>query len=176
VRAQGKRPEGKRKMREAPRDWNPVGPEPPDRDYRSPQAKRLATVQIGRGEPIDHTSLWRGERLKAGRGVKPLQGERPARTGANEPLETCSVLALDADGAVDGEARRSAATCAYPPRWQRPGGHAGRTIAGREAAPRGSGLPHPGPRRGWPRGSGRLAPSRLRTHRRERTHDRDRAG
>jgi predicted ATPase len=68
------------------------------------EGKRLATVQIGLGEPVDQAGLRRGERPDAGRGVKPLQGERPPGAVANEPLETRPVLALDADGAVDGEA------------------------------------------------------------------------
>ena len=68
------------------------------------EAKLEATVHIRLGEPVDQGSLRRGERPDAGRGVKPLQGERPPGAVANEPLETCAVLALDADGAVDGKA------------------------------------------------------------------------
>jgi hypothetical protein len=64
------------------------------------EAKRLATVQIGLGEPIDQAGLRRGERLDTGGGVEPLQGERPPGAVANEPLETRSVLGLDADGAI----------------------------------------------------------------------------
>jgi len=41
------------------------------------EAKRLATVHIGLREPVDQTGLQRGERSDAGRGVKPLTGERP---------------------------------------------------------------------------------------------------
>jgi hypothetical protein len=53
---------------------------------------------------IHQTSFRRRERLETGRGVEPLQGERPPGAVANEPLETRSVLALDAERAVDGEA------------------------------------------------------------------------
>jgi hypothetical protein len=35
------------------------------------------------------------------RSVESFKGERPPRTVPNEPLETRSVLALDADGAID---------------------------------------------------------------------------
>jgi hypothetical protein len=66
------------------------------------EAKLLATVHIGLGKPVDQTSFRRRERLETGRGVEPLQGERPPGAVANEPLETRSVLALDADRAVDG--------------------------------------------------------------------------
>lgn len=43
------------------------------------------------------------------------------------------------------------------------GARAGRTSAGREAAPCGPGLPHPGTRGLWPRGTGCRARSRLRS-------------
>jgi len=66
------------------------------------EAKLLAAVHIGLGEPIPQASLRRGEGLEAGGGVKPLQGERPPGAVADEPLETRLVLALDPDGAVDG--------------------------------------------------------------------------
>jgi len=69
------------------------------------EAKHLATVQIGLGEPVDQASLRRGEGPDTGGGVKPLRGERPSRTVPNEPLETRSVVPLDADGAVDGRRR-----------------------------------------------------------------------
>ena len=68
------------------------------------EAKFLATVPIGLGEPVDQTSFRRRERLETGRGVEPLQSERPPRTVASEPLETRAVLRLDPDGAVDREA------------------------------------------------------------------------
>ena len=68
------------------------------------EAKLLATLHIGLGEPIHQASLRRGERVETGGGMKPLQCERPPRTVANEPLETRPVLALDADGAVDRKA------------------------------------------------------------------------
>ncbi|MDA0330334.1 MAG: hypothetical protein O2958_15185, partial [Gemmatimonadetes bacterium] len=68
------------------------------------EAKRLATVHIGLGEPVDQAGVGRRERPDAGRCVEPLQGERPPGAVPNEPLETRPVLALDADGAVDGEA------------------------------------------------------------------------
>jgi len=71
------------------------------------KAKRLATVHIGLGEPVDQASLRRGEGPDTGGGVKPLQGQRPPRTVPNEALETRSVLALNADGAVDGKAPRA---------------------------------------------------------------------
>ena len=58
------------------------------------------------GELIDQPSLRRAERLDAGRGAESLQSERPACAVANEPLETCSVLALDPDRCVDGESAR----------------------------------------------------------------------
>ena len=68
------------------------------------EAKHLATVHIGLGEPIHQASLRRGERLEIGGGVKPFQGERPARAvpkePPNEPLETRSVLAFKAAGLV----------------------------------------------------------------------------
>ena len=63
----------------------------------------FTSVHIGLGEPIHQASFRRGERPETGGGVEPLQGERPARTVANEPLETRSVLGLDADGAIDRE-------------------------------------------------------------------------
>jgi len=69
------------------------------------EAKLVVTVHIGLGEPVDQASLRRGERPDAGGGVKTLQGERPPGRVADEPLETRSVLALDADGAVDGRRR-----------------------------------------------------------------------
>jgi len=50
----------------------------------------------GRGL-VEGSSAWGGERLDASRRVKPLQGERPVRAVANDPLETCSVLGLDPD-------------------------------------------------------------------------------
>ena len=43
------------------------------------EAKLVATVQIGLGEPVDEASLRRAEGRDAGRGVEPLQGERPPR-------------------------------------------------------------------------------------------------
>ena len=52
------------------------------------EAKLLAAVHIGLGEPIHQASLRRGERLETGGGVKPLQGERPPGAVADEPLET----------------------------------------------------------------------------------------
>jgi hypothetical protein len=67
------------------------------------EAKHFATVHIGLGEPIHQASLRRGERLETGGGVEPLQGERPARTVPNKPLETRSVLGLDPDRCVDGK-------------------------------------------------------------------------
>ena len=67
------------------------------------EAKLLATVHIGLGEPIYQPSLRRGERLEIGGAVESLQGERPPRTVPNEPLETRSVLALDPDRCVDGK-------------------------------------------------------------------------
>jgi len=68
------------------------------------EAKRLATVQIELGEPVDQAGLGRRERRDAGGGVKPRTGERPPRAVPNEPLQTRSVVLLDADGAVDGRA------------------------------------------------------------------------
>lgn len=76
------------------------------------EVKRLATVQIGLGEPVDQAGLGRGERPDAGGGVKPLQGERPAGAVPHEPLQTRSVVPLDADGAVDGKAA-GPAPCAH---------------------------------------------------------------
>jgi hypothetical protein len=93
------------------------------------EAKHLATVPIGLGEPIDQTSLWGAERLNAGRGVKPLQGERPAKHSSER-------VARDPLGPRPrcGPMRRRKthpfpAMCACPPRWRRPEGHAGRTTA-----------------------------------------------
>jgi hypothetical protein len=60
----------------------------------------VAAVPIGLGEPVDQASLRRGEGPDTSRGVKPLQGERPPGTVANEPLATRPVLSLDADGAI----------------------------------------------------------------------------
>ena len=68
------------------------------------EAKLLATVHIGLGEPVDQASLRRGESPETGAGVKPLQGERPAGAVADEPLKTRSVLGLDADGAINRKA------------------------------------------------------------------------
>ncbi len=64
------------------------------------EAELMTAVHIGLGEPVDQASVRRGERLEAGGGVEPLKGERPACAVANEPLQTRSVLALDADGCV----------------------------------------------------------------------------
>ena len=71
------------------------------------EAKHLATVHLGLGEPVHQASLRRGEPSDAGKCVKPL--------------ETRSVLALDADGAVDGavedtEHRRCEASAGPAPR------------------------------------------------------------
>jgi len=68
------------------------------------EAKLVAAVHIGLGEPVDQASLRRGERLETGGGVKPLQSERPAGAVADEPLETRPVLSLDADGAIHRKA------------------------------------------------------------------------
>jgi hypothetical protein len=76
------------------------------------EAKLVAAVHIGLGEPIHQASLRRGERLEIGGGVKPRQGERPSGTVANEPGDTRPVLGLDADGAVNREASR-APPCAH---------------------------------------------------------------
>jgi len=69
------------------------------------EAKFMATVHIGLGEPVDQASLRRGEGPDTRGGVKPLQGERSPGTVPNEPLETGTVLGLDADGAVDSRRR-----------------------------------------------------------------------
>jgi hypothetical protein len=68
------------------------------------EAKFLATVHVGLGEPVHQASLRRRERLDAAGGVESLEGERPPRTVASEPLQARAVLALDADGAVDRKA------------------------------------------------------------------------
>jgi len=52
--------------------------------------------------PVDawrpnEASLRRRECPDAGGGMEPLQSERPASAVPNEPLETRSVLGLDAD-------------------------------------------------------------------------------
>jgi hypothetical protein len=68
------------------------------------EAKFLATVHVGLGEPVHQASLRRGERLDAAGGVESLEGERPPRTVADEPLQARAVLTLDVDGAVHREA------------------------------------------------------------------------
>ena len=75
-------------------------PEQSLEQFEGREAKLMAVVHIGLGEPVDQASLRRGERLESGRGVEPLQGERPPGAVANEPLETRPVLSLDADGAI----------------------------------------------------------------------------
>jgi len=72
--------------------------------FEGSETKHLAAVHIGLGEPVDQAGLRRGERLESGGGVKPLQSERPPGAVANEPLETRSVLALDANGAIHRKA------------------------------------------------------------------------
>jgi hypothetical protein len=99
------------------------------------EAKLVVTVHIGLGEPVDQASLRRGERPDAGGGVKTLQGERPPRTVAKEPLETRPVLGLDADGAVnraaeDTEHRRCEAAAGPTP-----GAHVRRRGGVEEPAP-----------------------------------------
>ncbi len=69
------------------------------------EAKHFAAVPVGLEEPVDQASLRRGERLDAAGGVESLEGERPPRTVPNKPLETRSVLALDANGAIDSGRR-----------------------------------------------------------------------
>ncbi len=71
--------------------------------FEGRERKLVAAVHIGLGEPVDETSLRRGEGRDARGGVESLQGERPPGTVADEPLETRAILSLDADGAVDRE-------------------------------------------------------------------------
>jgi hypothetical protein len=81
--------------------WNEAGQAV--EELEGGEAKHFAAVHVGLSEPIHQASVWRGERPETVGGVEPLQGERPPGAVSTEPLESRSVLALDADGAVDGE-------------------------------------------------------------------------
>jgi len=83
------------------RRWNEAGQAL--EQLEGSEARQLATVQIGLGEPVHQASLRRGEGRDAGGGVKPFQSERSSGTVANDPLETRPVLGLDADGAKIGD-------------------------------------------------------------------------
>ena len=50
------------------------------------EAKRLAPVDIGFGEPVDPAGLWRRERPGAGRGVKPIEGTGGSRLTNRKPV------------------------------------------------------------------------------------------